>query len=418
MHARENQVRALEKGGYTRLLESMEWKIIPGGKYFVTRNDSSIIALRVPEKEYKTFMIMSSHSDSQTFRIKENPEMVEGGAYVKLNTEKYGGMLMATWFDRPLSIAGRVIVKEKNGTIAQKLVNLDKDLVMLPSLAIHMNREANDGYKYNAQKDMLPLMTMNTDLKLLDLVASELKIKKEDIIGQDLFLYNRDKGAVWGAEDEFISIGRLDDLQCAFASLTAFMAAKDNEQAITMHCVFDNEEVGSGTKQGADSTFLSDVMARINEALGYNSSKLISAIASGMMLSADNAHSAHPNHMDMCDPTNKVFMNKGIVIKFNANQKYTTDGVSYALFTEICKKAKVPTQVFVNRSDIAGGSTLGNISTAHVSLNSVDIGLAQLAMHSSYETAGAKDVEFMVLAATKFFETYIEINGAGNYNIC
>ncbi|MCF0129073.1 MAG: M18 family aminopeptidase [Pseudobutyrivibrio sp.] len=417
-HAIANQAAKLEEAGYKRLLEQKPFKLEAGGKYFVTRNNSSLIAFRIPKKEYQSFMVMASHSDSPTFRIKENPEMVEEKHFVKLNCEKYGGMLMATWFDRPLSIAGRILVKdEKTGAIKEQLVNIDKNLVMIPSLAIHMNREANEGYKYNAQKDTLPLMTMDADIKLMDVVAKEAGVSAESIIGKDLFLYNRDKATLWGAKDEFISSGRIDDLECAFASLEGFLEAKDNKSAITMHCVFDNEEVGSGTKQGADSTFLSDVMERINEALGFGGSKLKEAIASSMMLSADNAHSVHPNYGEKSDPTNRVYMNEGIVIKYNANQKYTTDGVSAALFTEICKAAEVPTQVFVNRSDSAGGSTLGNISTAHVSLNSVDIGLAQLSMHSCFETAGAKDAHFMVLAATKFFESHIEISDMGIYNI-
>ena len=324
---------------------------------------------------------------------------------------------MAPWFDRPLSIAGRVIVKEKNGRIVNKLVNIDRNLCMLPSVAIHMNREANDGYKYNAQKDMLPLFTMNENLTIKDLVAESVGVVKEDIIGDDLFLYNRDKGVVWGAEDEFISIGRLDDLQCSYGSMQGLLRADNSDTAVEIHVTFDNEEVGSGTKQGADSTFLYDTMVRINEAMGGNNSDLLTAIANSFMVSADNAHSVHPNNPDKSDPTNKVFMNEGIVVKFNANQKYMTDGVSFGIFTDICKRADVPYQVFVNRSDMAGGSTLGNISNAHVSINGVDIGLAQLAMHSPYETAGAKDTEFLVKLAEKFFACSIESNADDSYTI-
>lgn len=414
-HAIENQRQQLLSAGFTELLENEQWKLKANGNYFVTRNGSSILAFRMPAHEVKSFSIMASHSDSPVFRIKTNPEMKEG-MYVKLNVEKYGGMLMAPWFDRPLSIAGRVILKTKNG-VEIKLLNLDKDLCMLPSLAIHMNREANDGYKYNAQKDMLPLISMDENFNLKKYVADYLKVKAEDIIGDDLFLYNRNKGCVWGADDEFISIGRLDDLQCAFSSLQGILAAKNGASQVQVHVVFDNEEVGSGTKQGADSTFLYDTLVRINEAMGGNNSGLLSAIANSFMVSADNAHSLHPNYPEKSDPTNKVYMNKGIVIKINANQKYMTDGLSYGIFTEICDRAKVPYQNFVNRSDIPGGSTLGNISNAHVSINGVDIGLAQLAMHSPYETCGVQDTEYLIKLASKFYETVIELETPNKYTL-
>ena len=415
-HVVENERQLLLEAGFTELFEGQAWKLKKGGNYFVTRNGSSILAFRMPKEDYKSFMIMASHSDSPTFRIKENPEMKEG-EYVKLNVEKYGGMLMAPWFDRPLSVAGRLIVKTKDGKIETRLVKIDKDLCMLPSLAIHMNREANDGYKYNAQKDMLPLFTMNENCKLKEIVAKEVGVDSKDILGDDLFLYNRDKGSLWGAEDEFISIGRLDDLQCSYDSLIGILNAKNTKDSIAVHVTFDNEEVGSGTKQGADSTFLYDTMVRINEAMGGDNSKLLSAISASFMVSADNAHSIHPNYAEKSDPTNKVFMNKGIVVKFNANQKYMTDGLSFGIFTELCNRAKVPYQTFVNRSDMAGGSTLGNISNAHVSINGVDIGLAQLAMHSSYETAGAKDTEYLVKIAKYFYESSIEIEGSSSYTL-
>ncbi|SDB25780.1 aspartyl aminopeptidase [Pseudobutyrivibrio sp. YE44] len=415
-HVVENQKKEFLAAGFEELTEANAWKLKLGGNYFVTRNGSSILAFRMPKKAYKSFMIMASHTDSPTFRIKEMPEMKEGH-YVKLNTERYGGMLMAPWFDRPLSIAGRAIVRTGKGTIETKLVNFDRDLCMLPSLAIHMNREANDGYKYNAQKDLLPLISMDEKFNLKELLAEELGLKVEDIIGSDLFLYNRDGGRIWGAKDEFISIGRLDDLQCSYSSMMGLINAKNTDSAVQIHVTFDNEEVGSGTKQGADSTFLYDALVRINEAMEGNNSKLLEAIANSFMVSADNAHALHPNYSEKSDPTNKVYMNEGVVIKFNANQKYMTDGLAFGIFTEICKKAKVPYQTFVNRSDVAGGSTLGNISNAHVSINGVDIGLAQLAMHSPYETAGVKDTEYLLKIATKFYETVIESTSADSYNL-
>ncbi|MBQ6463978.1 MAG: M18 family aminopeptidase [Pseudobutyrivibrio sp.] len=414
-HVVANERQRFLDAGFVELSEAKEWKLELGKNYFVTRNGSSILAFRMPRDEYKSFMIMASHSDSPSFRIKEMPEMKEGH-YVKLNTEKYGGMLMAPWFDRPLSIAGRAIVKTKNG-IETKLVNLDKDLCMLPSLAIHMNREANDGYKYNAQKDMLPLVSMDEDFNLKKLVAESLSVKEDEILGSDLFLYNREPGKVWGAKDEFISIRRLDDLQCSYSSMMGLLDAKNSESAVQIHVTFDNEEVGSGTKQGADSTFLYDALVRINEAMGGNNSTLLTAIANSFMVSADNAHALHPNYPEKSDPTNKVFMNEGVVIKFNANQKYMTDGLAFGIFTELCNKAKVPYQTFVNRSDVAGGSTLGNISNAHVSINGVDIGLAQLAMHSCYETAGVKDTEYLLKIATIFYESVIENISGCDYNL-
>ncbi len=414
-HAVAEQVEAFKEAGFRELTEGESWEIVPGGNYFVTRNGSSLIAFRMPAGQVKSYMIMASHTDSPTFRIKENPEMTEG-AYVKLNTEKYGGMLMAPWFDRPLSIAGRVIVKN-NGRLETVLVNLDQDLCMLPSLAIHMNREFNEGYKYNAQKDMLPLISMDKDFKLMDMVADRLKINREDIVGDDLFLYNRDKGCVWGARQEFISIGRLDDLQCSFASMEGLLEAENGTNQVQLHATFDNEEVGSGTKQGADSTFLYDTLIRINEAIGGSQSALRAAIAKSFMVSADNAHALHPNYPEKSDPTNKVYMNQGIVVKFNANQKYMTDGMSKAMFTEICQRAGVPYQVFVNRSDLAGGSTLGNISNAHVSINGVDIGLAQLAMHSPFETAGAEDTQYLVKFAGRFYQSVIELEASNIYTL-
>ena len=414
-HVVANERQRFLDAGFVELSEAKEWKLELGKNYFVTRNGSSILAFRMPRDEYKSFMIMASHSDSPSFRIKEMPEMKEGH-YIKLNTEKYGGMLMAPWFDRPLSIAGRAIVKTKNG-IETKLVNLDKDLCMLPSLAIHMNREANDGYKYNAQKDMLPLVSMDEDFNLKKLVAESLSVKEDEILGSDLFLYNREPGKVWGAKDEFISIRRLDDLQCSYSSMMGLLNATNSDSAVQIHVTFDNEEVGSGTKQGADSTFLYDALVRINEAMGGNNSTLLTAIANSFMVSADNAHALHPNYPEKSDPTNKVFMNEGVVIKFNANQKYMTDGLAFGIFTELCNKAKVPYQTFVNRSDVAGGSTLGNISNAHVSINGVDIGLAQLAMHSCYETAGVKDTEYLLKIATIFYESVIENISGCDYNL-
>lgn len=394
--------KRLTENGFEVLSEKEYWKLVPGGKYLVTRNNSALIAFCIPEKESRVFHIMASHSDSPSFKIKENPEIKVDNSYVKLNVEKYGGMLMAPWFDRPLSVAGRVIVKGKDG-LEEKLVDIKRDLVMIPNLAIHMNREANNGVAYNPQKDLQPLFAVgNTDRTLLEIIAEQTGVKKEDIISHDLFLYNRMPGTIWGADKEFVSSARLDDLQCAFASMEGLLRAQ-NHESIAVHCVMDNEEVGSGTKQGAASTFLKDTLLRINMGLGRTYEEYLMTLAGSFMVSADNAHALHPNYTDKTDPTNHPVLNKGIVIKFNANQKYCTDAVSAAIFKELCTKAGVPYQTFVNRSDIAGGSTLGNISNTQVPMNTVDIGLPQLAMHSPYETAGVKDTEYLVRAAEELF---------------
>lgn len=415
-HMIANMKKELKENGFTELLEEQKWNLTEGGKYYVSRNDSSLIAFQIPKKEFTGFQIMASHSDFPTFKLKENAEMCVENQYTKLNVEKYGGMLCAPWFDRPLSIAGRLLVKE-NGKIVTKLVHVDRDLVMIPNLAIHMNREVNDGYKYNAQVDLLPLFGgSDAKGKLMQILAESAGVKEEDILGNDLYLYNRMAGTIWGAEEEFVSSPKLDDTQCAFVSLKAFLAS-ENENAVPVHCVLDNEEVGSGTKQGAASTFLKDVLMRINRGMERDEEDYVRALASSFMISADNAHAVHPNYADKTDPTNRPYLNQGVVIKYNGNQLYTTDGVSAAIFKSLCEKAKVPYQTFVNRSDMRGGSTLGNISNNQVALNTVDIGIPQLAMHSSYETCGVKDTYYMMEAAKEFYSATIYAEGSGNYRI-
>lgn len=402
-HAVDTMRKTLADQGFQELSEKDYWKLTPGGRYMVTRNNSALIAFSIPEDVPRRFHIMASHSDSPTFKIKENPEITVEKAYVKLNVEKYGGMLMSPWFDRPLSVAGRVIVSE-GGEIREKLIDIDRDLLMIPSLAIHMNREVNSGYSYNPQKDLLPLYgTAGTEETFSKTLAEAAGVREEEILSHDLFLYSRTRGAVWGAEKEFISAGRLDDLQCAFASMEGLLSG-EKKKSIAVHCVMDNEEVGSGTKQGAASTFLKDTLLRINSGLGRTYEEYLMSLADSFMISADNAHALHPNYTDMADPVNRPLLNKGIVIKYNANQKYCTDAVSAARFKELCNRAEVPYQTFVNRSDMAGGSTLGNISNTQVPVNTVDIGLPQLAMHSPYETAGVKDTLSLVKAAELFFE--------------
>lgn len=423
-HAVDTMKQMLDEKQYVQLFEGRSWKLDPGGKYYVIRGGSSLIAFRIPSAEvgkavpggFRGFQIVASHSDSPTFKVKEHPEMEAEGAYVKINVEKYGGMLIAPWFDRPLSVAGRLIMRE-NGAIVSKLVNVEKDLLLIPSLAVHMDRQANDGHKYNVQKELLPLYGMaGTKERFLQTVAESAGVLPEQILGQDLFLYNRVKGTIWGAEEQFLSSARLDDLQCAFASLKGFLAAEEGE-SIPVHCVFDNEEVGSSTKQGAASTFLSDTLVRINEALGRTPGEYRQAVASGFMVSADNAHAVHPNFPEKACPTNRPVLNGGIVLKYSANQKYTTDGVSAALWKQLCENANVPCQVFFNRSDMLGGSTLGNISGNQVAVCCVDVGLPQLAMHSPYETAGVKDTAAFVRAAKEVFESTVTENRYGSFTL-
>lgn len=417
-HAIENIKEELNKNGFEELLESKSWKLENGKKYYVTRNSSSIIAFHIGEDlENYSFNMTASHSDSPVYKIKENYEIESGKNYIQINTEKYGGMLHSTWLDRPLSVAGRLVVKEGNKLVT-KLVNVDRDLLLIPNMAIHMNRDANSGMKYNEQIDMIPLFGCAEEGKgeFMNVVAEAANISKEDILSHDLFLYNRMSPSIWGSKGEFISSAKLDDLQCAFASLKAFVSAY-SKKSINVYSCFDNEEVGSQTKQGAGSTFLIDTLNRINEGLGKTKEDYHKAIASSFLLSADNAHAVHPNHPEKSDPTNRVYINQGIVIKYNANQRYTTDGVSAAVFKTLCERAGVPYQLYTNRSDVAGGGTLGNVATTHVSIKMVDIGLAQLAMHSSYETAGIKDTKYMIKAIEEFYNSHLEETASGEIEL-
>ena len=410
-HAVGNIVAMLSERGFRALNECEDWALEPGGRYYVTRNQSSVIAFRVPEGEADHFQIVASHSDSPCFKLKPASARTING-YATLNVEKYGGMIMSTWFDRPLSVAGRAIVNTGAG-FESRLVNLDRDLALIPNVPIHFNREVNDGVKLNAQVDMLPVYgAAGSDLTAL--VAAALGVRKEQIAGADLYLVNRDQPRLWGANREFIAAPRLDDLACAFASARALEEAAPSRHMDVL-CVFDNEEVGSGTRQGADSSFLREVLGRVAAARGARS--LEAMLARSMMLSADNAHAVHPNHPEKYDADNRAVMNGGVVVKFNASQKYTSDGVSMAVFRGICQKAGVPVQFFANRSDEAGGSTLGNIAMAHVSMNTVDLGLAQLAMHSSYETAGVKDLTYLKNASQAFYSSHFTVDTNGDVQV-
>jgi len=412
-HAVDEICRALDQNGFEKLNEMEQWVVQPGGKYYVTRNLSSVIAFTVPQCGMSHFQIVSSHSDSPMFKLKDVCEDVVCGKYLRLNTERYGGMIMSSWFDRPLSIAGRILVKD-GGKMTTKLVDLDRDAAIIPNMPIHFNREVNDGYKFNAQTDMLPLYAQCGEKgRLIQDIAEAAGVEADQIAGSDLFLYNRMPGTHW---DEYISCARIDDLECAWTSLQAFLSAKA-EGHINVCAVFDNEEVGSSTKQGADSTFLTDVLSRAAACLGATDGQFRAAAAASFMVSADNAHAVHPNHPEKYDMGNRTFMNEGVVIKHNANQKYTTDGVSSAVFEAVCQKANVPVQHFANRSDVLGGSTLGNIANTHLSMNTVDIGLAQLAMHSAYETAGAKDIQYMIDALASFYTADIRFTADGEVEL-
>ena len=408
-HAAANIAAELERAGYTRLSEEEDWQLRAPGKYYAVRNGSALIALNLPE-EADGFLIMAAHGDSPAFRVKDGGEEKTLGLYSRLAVEKYGGMLCSTWLDRPLSLAGRVAVREEGG-VTMKLVNIDRDLLVIPNLAIHMDRSANEGKSFNVNVDMIPLIgSAESKTGLNALIAGELGVKEEDIVSRELNLYPRTPGTVWGAENEFISAPRLDDLQCAFGCLKGFLQAEKPKKA-TVLCVFDNEEVGSGTRQGADSGFLDDMLSRAWASLGRTDAQYRAALAGSFMVSADNAHAIHPNHPEFADRSERPVMNGGIAIKFNASMSYTTDGLSAAVFSELCRAAEVPVQRYANRPDLRGGSTLGHISLAHVSVPTLDIGLAQLAMHSSYETAGAKDTEYLVRAARAFYESGYRVNG-------
>lgn len=414
-HVVANVCDLYEKNGFTRLDEKKEWKLEWGKGYYVTRNDSALIAFRLPRKksEVKGYHVVAAHCDSPSFKVKENPER-KAGACVTLNVEKYGGMIQASWLDRPLSVAGRLAVENKKGEIETKLVNVDRDLLVIPSLAIHMNRDVNKGVELKAQTDLQPLFAgtlqdeKSDDGKeqkangLLSVVAKSAGVKQDQILGHDLFLYVRDRGRIFGAREEFVLSPKLDDLQCVHAMTQGHVAAAAGSH-IAIAAIFDNEEVGSGSNQGADSTFLEDVLLRAGEALGVSAAKQRQWIASGFLISADNAHAVHPNHPEKADPTNQPRINGGPVLKFNSAQKYTTDGVTAAKFRQLCKRAGVPCQTFVNHSDVPGGSTLGNISTAHVSIPSVDIGLPQLSMHSAVETGGVEDTLMAINVIKEFF---------------
>ena len=398
-HAQNAIVEELKRAGYACLEEQNIWDLVPGGKYYLTRGGTAVIAFRIPQGTPKGFLMSASHSDRPCFKVKENFELA--GTYTRVAVERYGGMLISTWLDRPLSVAGRVAVDTGDG-IRTKLVDIDRDLLLIPNVAIHMNRQVNDGYKWNPAVDTIPLAGgKDAAGKLEALLEQEAGGK---ILGHDLYLYLRQKASVWGMEEEYISAAALDDLECVWGCTQGFLNAGQS-QSVPVLCVFDSEEVGSGSVQGAGSTLLTDTLTGICQAIGLNLQQML---AQSFLVSADNAHAVHPNHPEFADPTNAPVLGGGIVLKHNANLSYCTDGVAAAIFRKVCAKAEVPVQSYYNRADLPGGSTLGRISLAHVSVPTVDIGLAQLAMHSSYETAATADALYLEQAMAAYYGSGLE----------
>ncbi len=402
-HAVNEAENILYQNGFKKLQEQDTWELKSGGKYFVTRNQSGILAFQVPHGKIEQYHMSASHSDSPTFRIKKTK--VEDKYYAKAEVEGYGGMIMSSWFDRPLTFAGRVMIRTEEG-ITTKLITIDKDLFVIPNIAIHFNREINKGYSYNPQIDLQPIYgSKESDFHTI--LAEVADTKVEDILDMDIVLAVRQKATKLGTAEEYFLSPRLDDLACAYTTLQGFVTAGQPENTANVWCMFDNEEVGSGSRQGALGNFMAEALERIEEQLKMSKEESAMARSRSLLVSADNAHAVHPNHPEKTDGEFQVELNKGIVIKYSANQKYTTTGMTAAIFEELCKRHQVPVQKFANRADMPGGSTLGNLLSQQVSVPMVDIGLPQLAMHSAVETAGCQDVDYMITAMKVFYESEI-----------
>ncbi|WP_027625797.1 M18 family aminopeptidase [Clostridium lundense] len=409
-HAVETVEKVLSNCGFKELKESDKWNLTKKGKYYTKKNNSAIVAFVMGNDSVveNGFKIIGSHTDSPTFRIKPNPHIICEGGYLKLNTEVYGGPILNTWLDRPLAIAGRVVLKSENiMNPEERLININKPLLVIPNLAIHMNREVNKGVELNPQKHTLPLMgivneTMEKNNYLLNILGKELEVNTEDIIDFDLFLYEYEKGCIMGMNNEFISSSRLDDLAMVHASLKALVQCKATKGTNVL-VAFDNEEVGSSTKQGADSIMLSSILERIVEKEESGKEAYFRALSKSFIISSDLAHAVHPNSPEKADPVNRPMINKGPVIKISARQSYTSDSFSSAIYEQICKKANVPMQRFVNRSDERGGSTIGPISSTHINIPSVDIGTAVLGMHSIRELGGVDDHFYITESFKEFY---------------
>ena len=405
----------LEDAGFSRLGEGDPWNLVPGSGYYVTRNNSSVVAFRLPREldaEELSFRLLAAHGDSPTFKLKTGAELEGSEGYLRLDVEAYGGTIDHTWFDRPLSVAGRVLVRDGE-RVESRLVAPDRDLAIIPSLAVHLDRTVNESFSSSRRCDLRPLFSAG-ELGpgcFERMVATEAGCEEGQVLARDLFLVNRQPAVVWGEAGEFVSAPRLDDLMCVYVALRALVAERARD-AVTVLCVFDNEEVGFNTKQGAMSTLLRDTLARVARLLGEGECAYERALARSMLVSCDNAHAVHPAHPELHDEANRCRLNAGIVVKEAANQRYCTDAFSRAVFLAACERAGVPTQRFANRSDMAGGSTFGNLSNMQVSMHAVDVGLPQLAMHSCFETAGSRDVLLGEAALRAFLRARIRIDGA------
>ena len=404
----------LEAAGFCRLEEGKTWSLAAGGKYYLTRNQSSVLAFALPAGDARQLLLSASHTDSPMFKLKSDYNAPAFATYVRFDTEVYGGTILSSWMDRPLSLAGRAVVRRGEAYRAE-LFDIGRDLMVIPNVAIHMNRAVNSGYAFNPAVDMLPLFSMAEGSPALSaLLAEQLGCAEDAIVGMDAFVYNRMPGSVWGAANEFFSAPRIDNLMCLYGTLRGFLGADAREDSLNLWFSADNEETGSATKQGAGSVLLSDTLDRICEAMGWDRHCLL---ANGFMVSADNGHARHPNHPELSDPKNSPRLGGGVVVKTNAAQHYTTDGPSAALFGELCRMAGVPVQQFANRSDQPGGSTLGSISNTKVPLMTVDIGMAQLAMHSAYETAGCADCDHLERAMTAFYGMTLRCEADGQWRM-
>lgn len=415
-HAAATAESWLRAAGFTRLEEADYWNLEPGKGYYTTRNGSSVVAWRVPNHAIGGWRIVASHSDSPTWKIKT--DIVENDGCRRLSVEGYGGMIMSTWLDRPLTVGGRVIVKTEDG-IESRLVCIDRDLLVIPSLAIHFQRDINKGHTFNPQVDMQPLWGPAGSRTLTDLVAEELGVDTADILDSDLQLVTRQAPTQIGPDGEFFMAPRIDDLECAATTLLGFLdaAAETDSACAPVWAMLDNEEVGSSSRMGAESSYLRDVLDRIVDSIPHSGQAMHRAMANSFMLSADNAHATHPNFPQKSDPCAPVRLGGGVVLKYNASQKYTTNAVSGAIFRAICEKADVPVQVFTNRADEAGGSTLGNLQSHTLPIPMADIGLAQLAMHSAVETASVADAEAMTKAVAAFYRVHLRALGDGTYTL-
>ena len=415
-HAAATAESWLRAAGFTRLEEADYWNLEPGKGYYTTRNGSSVVAWRVPDHAIGGWRIVASHSDSPTWKIKT--DIVENDGCRRLSVEGYGGMIMSTWLDRPLTVGGRVIVKTEDG-IESRLVCIDRDLLVIPSLAIHFQRDINKGHTFNPQVDMQPLWGPAGSRTLTDLVAEELGVDTADILDSDLQLVTRQAPTQIGPDGEFFMAPRIDDLECAATTLLGFLdaAAETDSACAPVWAMLDNEEVGSSSRMGAQSSYLRDVLDRIVDSILHSGQAMHRAMANSFMLSADNAHATHPNFPQKSDPCAPVRLGGGVVLKYNASQKYTTNAVSGAIFRAICEKADVPVQVFTNRADEAGGSTLGNLQSHTLPIPMADIGLAQLAMHSAVETASVADAEAMTKAVAAFYRVHLRALGDGTYTL-